>query len=133
MSKRIENDLDGLFVEWKSKMKEQDSTSHFTRDGLMYNKKPIGQNEEAWFSLRNRILFLLKDQNQDGAEKWDEDIREWLIDTEKDTAKHHKTKEANRNLAPPFYGISLSSFGDCQKQTKIIHGGMAKWRSTLMK
>lgn len=41
MSKRIENDLDDLFVEWKSKMKEQDSTSHFTRDGLMYNKKPI--------------------------------------------------------------------------------------------
>ena len=31
----IENDLDDLFVEWKSKMKEQDSTSHFTRDGLM--------------------------------------------------------------------------------------------------
>lgn len=102
MSKRIENDLDALFVEWKSKMKEQDSTSHFTRDGLMYNKNPLGQNEEAWFSSRNRILFLLKDQNQDGAEKWDEDIREWLIDTEKDTAKHHKTKEANRNLDPPL-------------------------------
>ena len=68
----------------------------------MYNKNPLGQNEEAWFSSRNRILFLLKDQNQDGAEKWDEDIREWLIDTEKDTAKHHKTKEANRNLETPF-------------------------------
>lgn len=102
MIKRIENDLDDLFVEWKSKMKEQDSTSHFTRDGLMYNKHPLGQNEEAWFSSRNRILFLLKDQNQDGAEKWDEDIREWLIDTEKDTDKHHKNKEANRNLAPPL-------------------------------
>lgn len=102
MSKRIEKALDDLFVEWKSKMKEQDSTSHFTRDGLMYNKKPLGQNEEAWFSSCNRILFLLKDQNQDGAEKWDEDIREWLIDTEKDTAKHHKTKEANRNLETPF-------------------------------
>ena len=102
MSKRIENDLDDLFVEWKSKMKEQDSTSHFTRDGLMYNKNPLGQNEGAWFSSRNRILFLLKDQNQDGAEKWDEDIREWLIDTEKDTDKHHKTKEANRNLETPF-------------------------------
>lgn len=49
MSKRIENDLDDLFVEWKSKMKEQDSTSHFTRDGLMYNKKPLGQMKRHGF------------------------------------------------------------------------------------
>lgn len=34
MSKRIENDLDDLFVEWKSKMKEQDSTSHFILQGM---------------------------------------------------------------------------------------------------
>lgn len=46
---------------------------------------------------------MLKDQNQQGMEKWDEDIREWLIDTVNDkTESQLKIKEANRNLSPRF-------------------------------
>lgn len=46
---------------------------------------------------------MLKDQNQKGKEKWDEDIREWLTDTINDKSEIQlKIKEANRNLAPRF-------------------------------
>ena len=102
MNKSIEKELESLFTEWHSRMKAKDSTSHFTKDGIVYNSVPIEKNEDAWLSSRNRILFLLKDQNQGGSEKWDEDIREWLIDTEKDKDSHYKTKEANRNIESPF-------------------------------
>lgn len=103
MNMNIGIELEGLFEEWKSRIKEKDSSSHFTRDGLMYNSIDQKQNEEAWHSSHKRILFLLKDQNQDGNEKWDEDIREWLIDTESDeTIEKRKIKEANRNLKPRF-------------------------------
>ena len=104
MNKSIKKELDDLFVEWESRMKEKDSTSHFTKDGLMFNSIPNEQNEETWFSSPKRVLFLLKDQNQNGEEKWDEDIREWLINTASDTTEsHQRTKEANRNLKPRFF------------------------------
>ena len=41
----------------------------------MYNSLPNEQNENFWFSSSKRVLFLLKDQSQQGMEKWDEDIR----------------------------------------------------------
>ena len=103
MNNSIKKELDDLFVEWESRMKEKDSTSHFTKDGLMFNSIPNEQNEETWFSSSKRVLFLLKDQNQKGEQKWDEDIREWLVDTASDTTEsHQRTKEANRNLASRF-------------------------------
>lgn len=102
MNKSIKHELDVLFAEWESKMKENDNTSHFTRDGLMYNSIPNEQNEDFWFSSSKRVLFLLKDQNQQGMEKWDEDIREWLTDTANDDTKSLKRKEDNRNLSNPF-------------------------------
>lgn len=103
MNRSIEHELNVLFAEWESKMKANDNTSHFTRDGLMYNSLPNEQNEDFWFSSSKRVLFLLKDQNQQGMEKWDEDIREWLIDTVNDkTESQLKIKEANRNLSPRF-------------------------------
>lgn len=101
MNKSIEQKLDVLFAEWESRMKTDDNTSHFTRDGLMYNSIPNEQNEDTWFTSSKRVLFLLKDQNQKGKEKWDEDIREWLTDTVNDkTECHLKIKETNRNLTP---------------------------------
>lgn len=103
MNKSIKKELEDLFIEWHNRMKATDSTSHFTRDGLMYNSIPNEQNEDAWFSSPKRVLFLLKDQNQKGGEKWDEDIREWLTDTANDTSeRHQRTKEANRHLVPRF-------------------------------
>ena len=103
MNKSIKKELEGLFIEWHNRMKATDSTSHFTRDGLMYNSIPNEQNEDAWFSSPKRVLFLLKDQNQKGGEKWDEDIREWLVNTVNDTTEQKLSKkEANRNLDPRF-------------------------------
>lgn len=103
MNKSIKHELDVLFAEWESKIKTNNNTSHFTRDGLMYNSIPNEQNEDFWFSSSKRVLFLLKDQNQQGLEKWDEDIREWLTDTANDkTESYLKKKEANRNLSPRF-------------------------------
>lgn len=84
-------------------MKASENTSHFTKDGLMYNSIPNEQNEVNWFSSPKRVLFLLKDQNQIGEETWDEDIREWLTDTENDTTEQRlMAKEANRNLSHSF-------------------------------
>lgn len=103
MNRSIEHELNVLFAEWESKIKTNNNTSHFTRDGLMYNSIPNEQNEDFWFSSSKRVLFLLKDQNQQGLEKWDEDIREWLTDTANDkTESYLKKKEANRNLSPRF-------------------------------
>ena len=105
MNKNIEKELEDLFFEWHSRMKAKDSSSHFTRDGLMYNSLPNEQNEGVWFSSPKRVLFLLKDQNQigEGEEKWDEDIREWLVNTVNDTTEQKLSKkEANRNLDSRF-------------------------------
>ena len=103
MNKSIKYELEVLFAEWEARMKADDNTSHFTRDGLMYNSIPYEQSEDTWFSSSKRVLCLLKDQNQKGKEKWDEDIREWLTDTVNDKSESHlKIKEANRNLAPRF-------------------------------
>ena len=103
MNKSIKKELEDLFIEWHNRMKATDSTSHFTRDGLMYNSILNEQNEDAWFSSPKRVLFLLKDQNQKGGEKWDEDIREWLVNTVNDTTEQKLSKkEANRNLDPRF-------------------------------
>lgn len=44
MNRSIEHELNVLFAEWESKMKTNDNTSHFTRDGLMYNSLPNEQN-----------------------------------------------------------------------------------------
>lgn len=103
MNKNIKKELENLFAEWEYRMKDTDCTSHFTRDGLMYNSIPNELNETSWFSSSKRVLFLLKDQNQIGEEMWDEDIREWLINTPNDTTEsRQKIKEANRDLAPRF-------------------------------
>ena len=55
MNKSIEKELDDLFVEWESRMKEKDSTSHFTKDGLMFNSIPNEQNEET---LKSATSFV---------------------------------------------------------------------------
>ena len=105
MNKSIEKELENLFIEWRSRMKAKDSASHFTRDGLMYNSNSHEHNEGIWFSSPKRVLFLLKDQNQigEGEEKWDEDIREWLVNTVNDTTEQKLSKkEANRNLDSRF-------------------------------
>lgn len=108
-------------------MKANDNTSHFTRDGLMYNSLPNEQNENFWFSSSKRVLFLLKDQNQQGMEKWDEDIRWWLIDTVNDkTESQLKIRRLVEIYLLVLLEISHISFGDYQRPTKAAPGSMMR-------
>ena len=127
MNRSIEHELNVLFAEWESKMKANDNTSHFTRDGLMYNSLPNEQNEDFWFSSSKRVLFLLKDQNQQGMEKWDEDIREWLIDTVNDkTESQLRIRRLVEIYLLGLLEISHISFGDYQRPTKTAPGSMMR-------
>lgn len=94
--------LDKLFVEWRARM-EKDGEHHFTEDGLLYkNDKTIEQTESEWQHSTKRVLFLLKDQNQKGDDKWDEDIRYWLKDRSVDRPQELENKRKNRELANSF-------------------------------
>lgn len=104
MSNNIENQLNVLFVEWHSRMKGKNKDACFTKDGIMLNNAfhSAEQLEEAWITSPKKVLFLLKDQHQDGNDKWNEDIREWLVDTKHETDRSHRNKEANRSLNSRF-------------------------------
>jgi len=76
-SNLIDEKLDNLFDEWKERMKKN-GDMNFTKDGIL-RKNGISDTKilETWMESSKRIMFLLKDQNQEGK-KWDEDIRDWL-------------------------------------------------------
>lgn len=73
----IDEKLENLFDEWKDRMKKN-GDMNFTKDGILRkNGIPDTKVIETWMASSKRIMFLLKDQNQEGG-KWDEDIRDWL-------------------------------------------------------
>ncbi len=95
----MKGELNRIFEEWKERMKRNGDGDFFTKDGILrQNNKSDEQIEQEWFSSSKRILFLLKDQHQDGEPKWDEDIRDWLKNTENDNGKALEQKRKNRNL-----------------------------------
>lgn len=99
----MNEELEKLFDEWKNRLKENGDGDFFTKDGLLrQNNKSDEQIEEEWFSSEKRILILLKDQNQDGSQKWDEDIRDWLKDIDGDNSGALEQKQKNRNLNIQF-------------------------------
>ncbi|MCQ2199041.1 MAG: hypothetical protein MJZ19_04890 [Paludibacteraceae bacterium] len=99
----INEELEKIFVVWKNKLKENGDGEFFTKDGILrQNNKSDEQIEQEWFSSSKRILILLKDQNQYGELKWDEDIRDWLKDTETDNSRVLEQKQKNRNLEIQF-------------------------------
>ena len=82
----IDARLEDLFKKWSIEMKKK-GDANFTKDGIIYqNHLPKEQTVQEWLKAEKRVLFLLKDQNQKGVEKWDEDIRYWLKDDEGDDA-----------------------------------------------
>ena len=100
----INDKLEILFNEWKERMKKN-GDMNFTKDGIL-RKNGISDTKliETWMASSKRIMFLLKDQHQKGADKSDEDIRDWLKVTEcDDTQEKLNIKENNRNLASPFF------------------------------
>ena len=100
---KMNEELEKLFDEWKNRLKENGDGDFFTKDGLLrQNNKSDEQIEEEWFSSEKRILILLKDQNQDGSQKWDEDIRDWFKNTSSDCCKSLQQKQKNRNLDIQF-------------------------------
>lgn len=99
----MNKELEKLFADWKDRLKENGDGCFFTKDGLLrQNGKTDEQIEQEWLSSSKRIMFLLKDQNQDGSSKWDEDIRDWLKDIEGDDEKALVQKRKNRNLDIQF-------------------------------
>ncbi len=65
----INKKLDLLFTSWKKEM-EKNGHEGFCYDGLIYRG---GQEDELWASAPRKILFLLKEQNDNDGE----DVREW--------------------------------------------------------
>ena len=98
----IDEKLENLFDEWKDRMKKN-GDMNFTKDGIL-RKKGIPDTKviETWMASSKRILFLLKDQNQEGG-KWDEDIRDWLTVNE-NTSNLGST--FLKNIAYILWGLS---------------------------
>lgn len=112
MEKSIEARLEEIFKEWYDEIrKNEGDDKKFTKDGIMFNENiPVNEIEDIWKKSSRRVLFLLKDQNQNDEKKWSEDIRYWLRVTELDRDKEHNKKseqtiirkEKNKNLQYPF-------------------------------
>ena len=98
----IDEKLENLFNEWKDRMKKN-GDMNFTKDGILRkNEIPDTKVIETWMASSKRILFLLKDQNQEGG-KWDEDIRDWLTVNE-NTSNLGST--FLKNIAYILWGLS---------------------------
>lgn len=98
----IDEKLENLFDEWKDRMKKN-GDMNFTKDGILRKKGiPDTKAIETWMASSKRILFLLKDQNQEGG-KWDEDIRDWLTINE-NTSNLGST--FLKNIAYILWGLS---------------------------
>lgn len=96
----LKEELESLFTDWENRLKENGDGEFFTKDGLLrQNGKSDEQIEQEWNASNKRVLFLLKDQHQFGEKKWDEDIRDWLKDTDE---KSLNQKQKNRNLDIQF-------------------------------
>lgn len=113
----IDARLEDLFKKWSIEMKKK-GDANFTKDGIIYqNHLPKEQTVQEWLKAEKRVLFLLKDQNQKGVEKWDEDIRYWLKDDEGDDALKLEIKKKNRNLDSPFIKhIAYILWGVCKAE-----------------
>lgn len=91
----IDLKLDTLFAEWRTRM-EGDGYQYFTKDGILYKNELSKQDTLAlWGESQKRVVFLLKDQNQSGKARWDEDIRYWLVGD-------GINNKRNRELCTPF-------------------------------
>lgn len=109
-------ELNNLFEEWKTSLKEENGDDiFFTRDGLVYkNDQTIEETDHRWKNSEKRIMFILKDQPSVGA---DDDARMWLRSSVMDTEKNAKQKEYNRalksvflrNIARLFWGLYYSN------------------------
>ncbi len=65
----INKQLNALFEEWKRQM-QRNGDHGFCYDGLIYRD---GREETLWKNAKRRIVFLLKEQNDNDGE----DVREW--------------------------------------------------------
>lgn len=77
---------DKLFNDWEDYSKNNEDNK-FVRDGLIYNGNVInngfsrekGNEEELWHEAKRKIVFLMKDSNNNP----DEDYRNWNIENPK--------------------------------------------------
>lgn len=71
--------LDIVHCIWEQRMFDYGENNYnvsYTLDGI-YN-----EGKKNWFEMTDRVVFLLKDQNQGGkigAPRWDDDLRKWKL------------------------------------------------------
>lgn len=78
--KTIEEQENELFTLWESAFKKNGDTG-FCRDGLIFNgalynndkNRKSGNQEEVWFNAKRKVVFLMKEANDNKGE----DYREW--------------------------------------------------------
>ncbi|MDR1348305.1 MAG: hypothetical protein LBJ63_07790 [Prevotellaceae bacterium] len=73
----INQELEQLFANWKQASEKKGDSKFFCKDGLVCKPRVI---ENLWLNANRRVLFLLKDQNQDADsdKHWDDDARCWF-------------------------------------------------------
>lgn len=90
--------LDNLFDNiWEKRCPEYT----FVRDGIMRN---VPNENDAWFKLKRRIAFLLKDKSDGTCD----DVRDWLIDNINPNNQKNRQLSNGRflhNIANVFYGL----------------------------
>ena len=93
----------------------------------MYTNNSYEHNEANLVFIIKTCLILTKRPKSKGMKIF----VKWLINTPNDTTeKSPENKGGNRELGS-FHPEYCSFFGDCQRQTMIILGGMTKLLSTL--
>lgn len=124
--------LDILQCIWEQRMIEN-GRKHYTIDGI------INSGKKEWSSLDNKVVFLLKDQNQGGTgERWDDDVKKWNLkgkgkffpnikkivwglshpqkDYENDIYKNPETKKLMKAQIDAFAAIQPFALLECKKE-----------------
>lgn len=105
-----------FFEEWYDMIDDanagqrDDKTKHisFVCDGIMRKNKCDGEDiktDQQWRESPKRVVFLIKDQNQDGC-SWIEDTRKWLVEREDNWIASSKFM---RNIANALWGLTKST------------------------
>lgn len=116
----ITQQLVTLFKDWRKQLEQNGDGTNFTEDGVMFQNGIRWEDTmQKWADSTKRVMFLLKDQFQDGNPKWDEDIRYWFKDMPSDSEATAKKKASVRatlqgpmgknfvkNLAYIFWGLN---------------------------
>ena len=107
-------EMSGLFSDWYQRTselgKEHTDGKHYCLvcDGIL-RKSGKSKNDDialdkAWKTAQKRIVFMIKDQNQNG-QIWADDTRDWYVDREDNRNLHSRFI---RNIANIIWGLMMA-------------------------